>query len=83
MRTRTSLLGVVAPSLVAIMVASIATPAATQSESPAPAAPVVEPIGAFTVGDTVGYPSGADHAFSVPLGSVFTVTVSAQFDLSA
>ena len=69
MRTRTSLLGVVAPSLVAIMVASIATAAAAQSESPAPAAPVVEPVGAFTVSDTVGYPSGADHTISVPLGS--------------
>jgi quercetin dioxygenase-like cupin family protein len=76
MRTRTSLFGLVAPSLVTIMVAGIATMAAARSESPPPAAPVVEPIGTFTVGDTVGYPSGADHTISVPLGSTVQTIVA-------
>jgi quercetin dioxygenase-like cupin family protein len=67
----------------AIIMASIATMAAAQSESPAPAAPVVEPLGTFTVADTVGYQSGADRTISVPAGSTvqtILVTVPPGFD---
>jgi quercetin dioxygenase-like cupin family protein len=83
MRTRTSLLGLVASSLLPIMLASMTTVAAARSESPAPDVPVVESLGTFTVGDTVGYTSGSDHTVSVPAGSTvqtIVVTVPPGFD---
>lgn len=59
--------------------------ALAQSQPPASsaAAPQIEPIGAFTVGDTVGYPTGHAFSISVPSGSQVQsamVTIPPGFD---
>jgi quercetin dioxygenase-like cupin family protein len=68
----------------AAMLAAIGTTAATgQSPSASPLAPQITGLGAFTVGDIVGYPSGHTFSFSVPSGTTVqsaAVTLPPGFD---
>lgn len=76
----------IAAAMAAILLVSGA--ALTQGQSPSspassPLAPEVQPVGVFTVGDIVGYPSGHSFAISVPAGSQVVnamVTVPPGFD---
>jgi quercetin dioxygenase-like cupin family protein len=61
----------IATTLAGVLVALTAGIALGQSEEPSAPAPQIEPVGAFTVGDIVGYPSG--HAFSISVPSGTTV----------
>jgi quercetin dioxygenase-like cupin family protein len=75
---------VAAASLAAILVAGGAATTA-QSPSAAPSMPTLEaqPVGAFTVGDIVGYPTGHAFSISVPAGTTVQsamVTVPPGFD---
>jgi quercetin dioxygenase-like cupin family protein len=74
---------VIAASLAAVLVAGGAVVA--QSPSAAPSGPTLEaqPVGVFTLGDIVGYPSGHAFSISVPAGSQVEsvmVTVPPGFD---
>jgi quercetin dioxygenase-like cupin family protein len=72
-------------ALLVLAIGAAGGAAVAQSESPGSSAlaPDIQPIGGFTVADTIGYPSGHAFAISVPSGTQVQsamVTIPPGFD---